>query len=397
MTVDAPLMTYDFISPRKIVFGRGRSQEIGQIGRSLGDCCFIVCGSKTLTENGILDNLSQRLHEAGVALLGTHTISREPEVEDVDHVSTIVRVFGLKGRTFIMGLGGGSAMDLAKAVAAMAVNHETDTVADYLEGVGKGLTIKNDPLPVLAVPTTAGTGAEATKNAVISSYDPLFKKSLRDERLLPRIALVDPELTMSATREVTVASGMDAITQLIESYISRRSQPIPCALAEQGLTLAMPSILEVVEDGRWRPAREAMSQAALLSGLCLANSGLGMAHGVAAALGVHCRVPHGLACAMMLPVALRSNISVCTSELAQLGRVVLHISPELSETKTAEKFVEEIESIGRQLGVPSRLSELGVPADKIPEIVKSSQGNSMRGNPRQFTEEELTAILESVQ
>ena len=150
---------------------------------------------------------------------------------------------------FLLAVGGGAAIDLAKAIAAMATNHESPTVKDYLEGVGRGLTITRPPLPVLAMPSTAGTGAEATKNAVISSYDPPFKKSLRDDRLMPRIALVDPELTVTVPPQVTAASGMDAITQLIESYVSRKAQPIPRALAVQGLKMAVPAIVEAVENG----------------------------------------------------------------------------------------------------------------------------------------------------
>ncbi len=206
---------------------------------------------------------------------------------------------------FMLAIGGGAAIDLAKAAGAMAANDQSPTVKDYLENVGRDLKIVNPPLPVLAMPTTAGTGAEATKNAVISSYDPPFKKSLRDDRLMPRIALVDPELTVSVPANVTAASGMDAITQLFESYISRKARPIPQALAVQGLKIAIPAIVEAVEKPDSRTAREAMAHAALLSGMALANSGLGMAHGVAPALGIHCRVPHGVACALMLPVALR--------------------------------------------------------------------------------------------
>src|SRR5262249_50269566 len=151
---------------------------------------------------------------------------------------------------------------------------------------------------------------EATKNAVISSIEPPFKKSLRSDLMVPRVVLVDPELSVSVPPAVTAQTGIDAITQLIESYISRRATPIPRAMAVQGLQLALPAIGEAFENGNSRPSREAMSHAALLSGMALANSGLGMAHGVAAALGVHCNVPHGLACAVMLPVALRVNREV---------------------------------------------------------------------------------------
>jgi alcohol dehydrogenase class IV len=265
---------------------------------------------------------------------------------------------------------------------------------------------------------------------VISSYDPPFKKSLRDDRLMPRIALVDPELTVSAPAKVTAASGMDAITQLFESYISRKSRPIPRALAVQGLKLAIPAIVEAVEKPDSRPAREAMSHAALLSGMALANSGLGLAHGVAPALGIHCRVPHGLACAVMLPVALKVNSEVCAKELTCLCQSLFghsynntkgdspifadhrdHAShgaptvpakigtvpgPTTSRHEAVDVLIKEIAKIRDRIGIPCRLSELGVRFEQIPDLVKSSRGSSMSGNPRDLSDEELTEILNDI-
>jgi alcohol dehydrogenase len=245
------------------------------------------------------------------------------------------------------------------------------------------------------MPTTAGTGSEATKNAVISSYDPPFKKSLRSESMVPQIVLIDPELSVSVPPSVTAHTGMDAITQLIESYLSRRAQPIPQALCLQGLELALPAIVDAVENGRLRQPRECMAQAALLSGMALANSGLGLAHGVAAALGVHCRVPHGLACAVMLPVALEVNRDVCQAELAKLASLLPRRALS-SEAAAADAFIEHIREIGRRLQIPSRLSELGVTREQLPDIVGSSRGNSMNGNPRDVTDGELSRILEDI-
>src|SRR5262249_52038465 len=190
---------------------------------------------------------------------------------------------------------------------ALVTQDATNSVLDYLEGVGKGLKIVNTPLPVLAMPTTGGTGSEVTKNAVVSSYDPPFKKSLRSELMLPRIVLVDPELAVSVPPHVAAWTGMDAITQLIESYVSRRATPATQQMAWTGLRQAATNLVDAFRDGASRSAREGMAMAALLSGIALANSGLGMAHGVAAALGVHCQVPHGLACAVMLPTAIEVN------------------------------------------------------------------------------------------
>lgn len=389
-------MRYDFVAPRQIVFGWGRRAEVGRLGRSLGRRALVVCGSRTLAAQGVLDEIAGLLREAGVQTVPTETLTHEPEVDDVDRTAAAVREHKPERGDFVLAVGGGAAIDLAKALAAMAVNDESPTIKDYLEGVGRGLKLTRDPLPVLAMPTTAGTGTEATKNAVISSYDPPFKKSLRDERLVPQIALVDPELSVSTPRYVTAASGMDAITQLLESTISRRAQPIPQALARQGLKLAFPALPEAVADPTSPRARERMSHAALLSGMCLANSGLGFAHGVAPALGVHCRVPHGTACALMLPAALRVNREVCREPLASLSRLVLGVGPSTPAEEAVDVLIDEVEKLCDTVGVPRRLSEVGVRREHIPAIVASSRGSSMKGNPRDVSDEEITQILEAM-
>ena len=317
-----PDLTYDFLTPQRIVFGGGRRRELGTLARSLGQRATILCGSRTLRAAGVLDEITETLGAEAIEVLGIEMISREPEVEDVDRTAARLRQRGTSPGDLLVAVGGGAAIDLAKAVAAMATNDQSPTVKDYLEGVGRGLGIVDRPLPVLAMPTTAGTGCEATKNAVISSYDPPFKKSLRDERLVPRIALVDQELTVTSPPSVTAASGMDAITKLFETYITRDPKPIPQALAVEGLRLGVAAIAEAVHNGASRGARERMAHAALLSGMALANSGLGFAHGVAPALGVHCRVPHGVACAILLPAALRVNREVRQPELGCLAQQI---------------------------------------------------------------------------
>jgi alcohol dehydrogenase class IV len=390
------LTTYDFFAPPRIVFGWGRRGEIGQLAMSLGRRGFVVTGSKTLERNGTLAELISTMRAAGVEPVHLGSISTEPEVADVDQLTTKLIQHNATAGDFLIGIGGGSTIDLTKATAATATNREGSSVADYLEGVGCGLQIRNAPLPMIAIPTTAGTGSEATKNAVISSYDPPFKKSLRADAMVPRIVLVDPELSVSVPPDVTAHTGMDAITQLIESYISRRAKPIPQALSIQGLQLAIPALTTAVQDGANRTAREAMAQAALLSGIALANSGLGMAHGVAAALGAECKVRHGLACAVMLPVALRTNRSVCETELATLGRTICGTSSSETDASAADAFIRRIEELASAIGIPMRLSELGVGREQIPSLVASSKGNSMSGNPRDISDRELTEILENL-
>ena len=395
MKAEMPI-NYDFLCPRQIVFGWGRRREVGVLAKTLGRRAFLISGLPPDVGPRLLPEIVDSLRAEAIEVIVAEAIDHEPEVDDVDRTAAELRQQNPGPSDLMLAVGGGAAIDLAKAVAAMATNRQSPTVKDYLENVGRDLAITEPPLPVLAMPSTAGTGAEATKNAVISSYDPPFKKSLRDNRLMPRIALVDPELTVSVPPNVTAASGMDAITQLLESYISARAKPIPQALCMQGLRMALPAIAEAVEQGDSRPAREAMSHAALLSGMALANSGLGLAHGVAPALGTHCRVPHGVACALLLPSALKANRAVRQKELARLAHALVGRGPSTSPEEAVEALIEEIERLCDRVGVPRRLSEVGVTAEQIPAIVKDSRGSSMSANPREIADDELTAILEDL-
>jgi len=390
-----PTFSYDFVGPRQIVFGWGRRREIGRLAQPIGRRAWMVCGSGTIARSGKLGEIRGLLGEVGIESVELAQLSHEPEVADVDLAAARLSEEFAEG-DFLLAVGGGAAIDLAKAVAAMATNRQSDTVRDYLEGVGRELPLQRDPLPVVAMPTTAGAGAEATKNAVISSYDPPFKRSLRDNRLMPRLALVDPELTVSVPAAITAASGMDAITQLLESYISRKAQPIPQALAMQGLRLAMPSIVEAVRQPASRGARERMAHAALLSGMALANAGLGLAHGVAAALGVLCRVPHGLACAVMLPAAIRVNRAARQRELALVARRVLPLDHACCDEDAVGQLIERVEAIYGEIGIPRRLSELGVAAEQIPVIVAGSRGSSMSGNPVELSDGQLVEVLQAL-
>jgi alcohol dehydrogenase class IV len=387
---------YDFLAPQKIAFGWGRRREVGKLAKTLGCRAIIVSGLPDSLAKPLLAEIETLLHTEDIETVRIASISHEPEVADVDCTAGKIHSLNTIAGDFLLAVGGGAALDLAKAAAAMAVDDQSLTVRDYLENVGRDLKIEHPPLPVLAMPTTAGTGAEATKNAVVSSYDPPFKKSLRDDRLMPRIALIDPELTTTMPPEVTAAGGMDAITQLIESYISRKAKPIPQALAVQGLQLAIPALAEAVENPVSRPAREAMSHAALLSGIALANSGLGMAHGVAAALGIHCRIPHGIACAFMLPTALRVNHNLCQKEYAQLCRSVFSKEAPSATEEAAKRFLDKITELCNRVKTPQRLSQIGVRREQLPAIAASSRGSSMSGNPRALSDEELTSILEDI-
>lgn len=390
----SPTIRYDFLAPRRIVFGWGRRAELGSIARGLGRRAWLVA-APSLAKSPVFAELLEHLQAAEVEAQLLVTSAGEPTIAQVDAAATRARQVGARPDDVVIGIGGGSALDLAKAVAALAAQSEVASVREYLEGVGTGRQLVEQPLPVIALPTTAGTGTEATKNAVISVDQPAGKRSLRSDGMLPQIALVDPELTVTSPSQVTAHSGLDAITQLIESYISAKAQPLPQALALEGLWRALSALPQAWRDPHDRPAREAMAHAALLSGLALANSGLGLVHGVAAALGAICDVPHGLACAVMLPVALRFNRPVSEPRLAKLAEAGLGRSF-TSDSAAADALSQAIDELSETLGIPRRLSQLGVSVDQLPAIAEGSGGNSLSGNPRPVSPEELRDLLEEM-
>ena len=392
--------SYDFAVPPLVRFGCGRIGEVGEVAALYGREAWLVTGGSSFAASGAQELIAESLRRAGMASHHVATARGEPTVDDV--VAALKSLPREREGAVVIAIGGGATIDLAKAVAALATNLSAEeihgdldaAVVDRLEGVGRNLPITTWPLPVVAVPTTAGTGAEATRNAVISCPRRRFKKSMRSPMMVPRAAIVDPDLTRSCPRETNVASGLDAITQLIESFLCRFKKPLPRALVLDALPRAVAAFPDVLVRPFDRASRAAMSHAALVSGMTLANSGLGMAHGVAAALGIECGTPHGLACAVMLPITLRVNLAEAFLEYAQLERAIEPGSTR-GDQADAEAFVARIERLCREAGVPQRLSELGLPADRISWLAENSRGASLRGNPRELDTETLRGILQA--
>jgi alcohol dehydrogenase class IV len=399
------LDAYDVVMPPVIRFGAGRVSELGEVVALYGNRAWLVGGARSL-----LRSPARPAIEAGLAAAGIETtlVAESAGEPTVDQVAAAVAALprGDRDGVVMVAVGGGSTIDLAKAVAALATNLPGDEpvdfdalVVDHLEGVGRGLPIRRWPLPLVAVPTTAGTGAEATRNAVISCPRRRFKKSMRSPMMVPRAAIVDPDLTVSCDRDTRAATGLDCITQLIEAFTCRFKRPVPRALVIDALpraVRALPLLLREPDGdaGTHAAAREAMSHAALLSGIALANSGLGMAHGVAATLGVECGTPHGVACAVMLPLTMRVNEEVARADYALLERAV---DPAASgdDAAAAASFVSRVERLCRDAGVPRRLGEVGLRRDRIGWVAEHCGGASMRGNPVEIDAGRLRRLLES--
>ena len=385
-------MKYSLLMPHEVRFGWGVRSELPDLVAQFGQRAFLVTGGSSLEASGHLAAITAAFVEADMQVEMIRSSGSEPTIAMVDEATA--HIVGCEPREgdVVVGLGGGAVMDLAKALAAMATNAGGRSIREYLEGVGSGLELLRTPLPVIAVPTTAGTGSEATKNAVISVNEPPCKKSLRSTHMMPRVALIDPEFTVSCPPHITAWSGMDAITQLIESFLSQRANSFSQMLCLEGLPGSIRALRTAFVDGENRMAREFLSHAAFLSGLALANSGLGFAHGVAAALGSTSHVPHGLACAVLLPVALRVNRDACRDQFPLLASALI---PGNSSQDPYGAVEQAIVSLLEDLRIPLQLRELGVAEADLPAIAEGSMGNSMSGNPVPMTPSDVLNVLEN--
>ena len=388
-------MSFEFATANRIIFGTGAFAQIIELSKSLGKRAFVVTGSRTLQASGRLGALEESLVKVNVRFFH-FAATGEPEIKTVETAMSIARQ---EKCDLVVGVGGGSSIDLAKAVAGL-LNNEGG-LRDYLEVVGRGQKLRNPAAPLIAVPTTAGTGAEVTANAVIKDPATLQKVSLRSPFLLPRIAVVDPELTYSLPPEISAQSGLDALIHLVEAYTSRKSQPLADALCRDGIGRAGQSLTRAYENGNDQVAREDMALASLEGGLALANAGLGAVHGFAGVLGGAFPVPHGVACACLLSHVFEANIRKLKEEspdspvLRKYFDVCELLTGTQSETpdEAIERGLEFILDLNRRLNV-APLSRFGVKQSDLDEIArKSAQASSMKANPVTFSEAELADIL----
>jgi alcohol dehydrogenase len=323
-------------------------------------------------------------------------IPGEPSPQMVDEA---VRALRAEAIDVVIGIGGGSALDAAKAIAGLL--GPGNSVMDHLEGVGPELPYAGPATPFIAVPTTAGTGSEATKNAVLSVQGTDgFKKSFRDEKLVAEVALVDPDLLATCPPAVIAANGMDAFTQLLESYVSSRASPLTDSLAWGGMKAARDGLLAFYTNAGDAEARERMAYASLVSGITLAQVGLGSVHGLAAPLGAFFPIPHGVACGTLVATATRINIEALSArepahptleKYAQVGRL-LSKQNQLGRGAAHAALVDKLDVWTRELKLPM-LVHYGVTASDIPRIVANSRGSSMKTNPVQLEDSEIAAIL----
>ena len=378
----------EFYAPGKIIFGPGGLSQVGVEAKKLGSIALITLGSSAMRKSGTLDRLIHLLIENNLKYVIYENIPSDPTVETVDSGTSVARKGGCN---LVIALGGGSVMDTGKAISAMVTNE--GSVADYQEIEGKGRKLNIKPIPFIAIPTTSGTGSEATRNAVITNTKLGLKKSIRDLCLIPEVALVDPELTLSLPPGITATCGGDALTQCIESYLGKKSQEITDALALHAIGLIGKSLVKAVKDGKNLEARENMAMAALLSGLCLSNSGLGAAHALSHPLGVYYKIPHGLSCAVLLPYVMEYNLPIVTKKLVKIAQSLGEDISLLSETEAAQKAVEKIKEILSQAEIKENLLEWGIKEKDFSQLIKDAKGGSLNNNPRNTSDEDLIELL----
>lgn len=380
-------MHFEFATATRIIFGAGTLREVGPLAAEMGRRALVVTGRTTARAAPLLDLLAAQ----GIDVI-TFSVAGEPTTE-------VARLGTQRAREsdcdLVIGFGGGSVLDTGKAIAALLTNGGVPL--DYLEVIGRGQPLSQPPAPYIAIPTTAGTGAEVTRNAVLASPEHRVKVSLRSPLMLPRLALVDPELTHSLPPKVTASTGLDALTQVMEPYVSNRANPMTDALCREGMRRAGRSLRRAYEQGDDAVAREDMALTSLFGGLALANAKLGAVHGFAGPLGGMFPGPHGAICARLLPYVMAVNVralqerspgSEALRRYNEIARILTR-----SDQATADDGVAWVQELCQALQVASLAAYGMTPADLTVVIEKASAASSMQGNPIKLAPDEMREIL----
>jgi len=380
-------MVFEFATSDRILFGHGVVSSVGKIAGQMGHRALIVTGSGSVPVDPLLNFLEQ-----GGVMGEVFRVGHEPDIQTITDGLARMHVAECD---LVVGFGGGSVLDAGKAIAALATN--PGDVLDYLEVIGGGKEIVNPPVKMIAIPTTAGTGTEVTRNAVISSREQRVKVSMRSRMMIPTVAMIDPELTYSMPPSVTASTGMDALTQVIEAYVSNRANPMTDLISREGIQCGARSLAAAYRDGTNQAAREDMALTSLFGGLALANSGLGAVHGFAGPMGGMYNAPHGVLCASLLPYVMKYNVkSVQVNEgMNAVNKRFLEVASLLTGNPQASisDGVTWIENLAMQLAIP-RLRDIGVQKENFNQIIDRARiSSSMQKNPVRLDEETLLAIL----
>ena len=379
-------MNFEFATASRIIFGPGALDNIGMHAARMGHKALVVTGKNVQRAERLFSQMAENHISWDV-----FSVSGEPEIGTIQEGVGAAR----KAKAdLIIGFGGGSAIDAAKAIGALVTN--PGDILEYLEVIGKGNPLQNQPLAIIAIPTTAGTGSEVTRNAVLGVPESGLKISMRSEKMLPQLALIDPELTYSLPPDVTASTGMDALTQLIEAFVSNRANPMIDALCRDGIYRIARSLRDAYWNGE-DSARQDMCLGSLFGGLALANAKLGADHGLAGVLGGRYSAPHGSVCARLLPEVMQVNIHALLQRDPQNPSIPKYREIACLVTQNQDATIEDgirwVKGLCEELGIQS-LSNYGIKIEDYQEIITHAQkASSMQGNPIKLTQAELSEIL----
>ncbi len=372
---------FEFATATRILFGAGKLAQAAPAAAALGRHALVVTGSTPGRARKLLDSLSSEGLKSTL-----HSVAGEPTISDAQAGTECARQ---NECDIVIALGGGSAIDAGKAIAALCTN--SGEPLDYLEVIGNGQPLTQSPAPFIAIPTTAGTGAEVTRNAVLASLEDRVKVSLRHPLMLPKLAIVDPQLTYELPPQLTATTGLDALTQLIEPFTCKRANPMTDALCREAIPRTARSLQSACQNPN--PAtREDMALASLHGGLALANSGLGAVHGFAAPIGGMFDAPHGAVCAALLPHVMETNLKASTdrNRYTETARLLTD-----NPNATAENGVEWVKDLVHTLKIPG-LSTYAITEKNFPSIIeKALEASSMKANPVNLSDDQLTGILQA--
>jgi alcohol dehydrogenase class IV len=381
-------MQFEFATATRIIFGTGTVAQAAKSAKEMGQRVLLVTGATPTRSHP----LQQELAKLAVGAV-TFSVSGEPTIETVARGVHLARAEQCNA---VVGIGGGSVLDAGKAIAALLTNGGEPL--DYLEVIGRGKSLTRLSAPFIAIPTTAGTGSEVTRNAVLGSPEHRVKVSLRSPLMLPRLAIVDPRLTLDLNREITASTGLDALTQVLEPFVSHQANPLTDAICREGLGRVSRSLRRVCQDGQDLAAREDMALASLLGGLALANAKLGAVHGFAGPFGGMFPAPHGATCAALLPHVMEINTralqarqpdSPALQRYHEVARILTG-----SPAATAMDGVHWVLQLCDELRIPP-LGEYGLQETEFPVLIdQAARASSMQGNPIELTADELAEILQ---
>ena len=382
------MQSFEYATSERIIFGNGTLSKVEEIAPRLGRSALVVKGGGSVS----VDHLVNMLDQAKVSH-EVFTVTCEPDIATIE---SGVKLAKRSGVDFLIGFGGGSVLDSAKAIAALLKNH--GALKDYLEVIGAGKPIVEKSAPMIAIPTTAGTGTEVTRNAVIASQKHQVKVSLRSRTMIPTVAIIDPELTYTLPPDITATTGMDAFTQVLEGYVSSKANPMTDAIAAEGIRRGSHSLLNAYLDGNNKQAREDMAITSLFGGLTLANGGLGAVHGFAGPIGGMFDIAHGLICASLLPYVMKYNAITISNNgvYRDYYQRYLNIAQWVTDDQNADihEGVRWIKHLAEKINIPT-LKQMGITTNDFQSIIeKSKVSSSMQKNPVKLDDRILTSILE---